>query len=300
MCWIYLNGELVRRAAAPALALDRGLLYGYGLFETMRAYSGRVFRLEAHYGRLCQGAAILAMAVPFSLPGLSGAVAAVLERNELKDARIRLTLTPGAPPAGRQAPPGPLGEPAVPGHPTVVLFVRPLTEYPPSLYRCGMSAVVSVVRRNEWSPLSRVKSLNYLDNLLAREDARKRGADEAVLLNTRGLLAEGSASNVFLARDGRLLTPAVESGALPGITRQTVLELAAAAGLEAVEAEVEPSALADAAEAFLTNSVMEVMPLTRLDGRPLGSGRPGPVTKRLQRLYREAVRRATFATLGST
>ncbi|MEE8347063.1 MAG: aminotransferase class IV, partial [Dehalococcoidia bacterium] len=151
-------------------------------------------------------------------------------------------------------------------------------------------------RRNETSPLARVKSLNYLDNLLAREDARRRGADEAILLNTRGKLAEGSAGNLFLVDGHRLLTPGIESGALPGITRQAVLELAAAAGLEAVESsEIETQMLHDASEAFLTNSVMEVMPLTRIDGRPVGSGRSGPVTERLARLYTELVLRETTA-----
>ena len=150
-----------------------------------------------------------------------------------------------------------------------------------------MAAVVSSVRRNETSPLSRIKSLNYLDNLLAREDARRHGADEAILLNTRGFVAEGSASNVFLVQQGSLLTPGVESGALPGITRRVVLELVSAVGLEPVESEIEMSVFGDASEAFLTNSVVEIMPLTSLDGRPVGPGRPGPVTRRLQRLYRE-------------
>jgi branched-subunit amino acid aminotransferase/4-amino-4-deoxychorismate lyase len=159
-----------------------------------------------------------------------------------------------------------------------------------------MAAVVSSIRRNETSPLSAVKSLNCLDNLLAREDARRRGADEAILLNTRGLVAEGSASNLFLVEGGRLLTPSIESGALPGITRQAALELASAAGLEAAESGVEMQALWDAPEVFLTNSVMEVMPLTMLDGRPVGSGEPGPVTERLGQMYGELVLRETSTT----
>ena len=287
MRWIYLNGELVQQETATVSALDRGLLYGYGLFETMRSYGGLVFRLEEHYRRLRDGAARLAMAVPLSLRDLGEAVDAVLERNELAEAYIRLTLTAGASPAA--------GASGAAGDTTVMLLAGPLTDYPPDLYRRGMAAVFSSVRRNETSPLSGVKSLNYLDNLLAREDARRRGADEAILLNTRGLVAEGSASNVFLVRDANLITPAIQSGALPGITRQAVLELAAAAGLEAVESEVEPSAFEDAAEAFFTNSVMEVMPLTRLDGRPVGSGRSGPASERLGRLYREMVLRETAA-----
>ncbi len=284
MRWIFLNGELVQRPAAQVSALDRGLLYGYGLFETMRSYGGRVFRLEEHYSRLCHGAARLAMDVPLSLSQLGEAVEAILKRNDLTDAYLRLTVTAGPPSdaAGRA------------GEAALFLFARPLADYPPALYGRGMAAVVSSVRRNETSPLSRIKSLNYLDNLLAREDARRHDADEAILLNTRGFVAEGSASNVFLVQQGRpacpvgrLLTPGVESGVLPGIARRAVLELAPAAGLEAIESEVGLSAFENASEAFLTNSIMEVMPLTSLDGRPVGSGRPGPVTERLHRLYRE-------------
>ena len=279
MRWIYLNGELVQQETATVSALDRGLLYGYGLFETMRSYGGRVFRLEEHYQRLRDGAARLAMDVPLTLRELSDAVEAVLDRNELRDARVRLMLTAGAEGAAG----------------SVILLAREVTEYPRQLYRRGMSALVTSMRRNETSFLSGVKSLNYLDNLLAREEARRQGADEAILLNTRGFVAEGSASNVFLVLDGRLVTPNLSSGCLAGITRQAVLELASAAGLEPVESEVEPSAFEDASEAFLTGSVMEVMPLTRLDDGPIGSGRPGPVTGRLHRLYREMVRQETAA-----
>jgi branched-subunit amino acid aminotransferase/4-amino-4-deoxychorismate lyase len=174
-----------------------------------------------------------------------------------------------------------------------MLFAREVTEYPPELRERGMAAVLSGVRRNETSPLARVKSLNYLDNLLAREEARRSGAGEALLLNTRGFIAEGAASNVFLARDGTLLTPAVEAGALPGITRQLVMELAGEEGLAVEEANVALPDLFGAGEAFLTNSVMEVMPLVSVDGRPVGPGRPGPLTERLARRYRDLIARET-------
>ncbi len=280
MRWMYVNGELIERERAVVSAVDRGLLYGYGLFETMRSYGGRVFRLEEHYQRLSEGAVRLAMSIPLSLPELAEAVGAVLERNERTDARLRLTVTAGA----LSGPDG------APGEATVTLFARPLGDYPPELYRRGMTAIVSRVRRNETSPLSGVKSLNHLDNLLAREEARRRGADEAILLNTRGLVAEGSASNVFLVVGERLVTPRIESGALPGIARGVVLELARSAGLEAVESDVEVGAFEEASEAFLTGSVMEVMPLTVVEGRRVGSGRPGPMTERLRGMYGEMAR----------
>lgn len=267
MRWMYLNGSLVERESAAVSALDRGLSHGYGLFETMRSYTGRVFRLGDHYDRLRDGAQRLAITVPISLDDLTEAAMALLDWEGLPNARLRLTVTADE---------------------TVVLTAMPLTDYPPELYERGMAAAVSDVRRNETSPLAGVKSLNCLENLLAREEARRRKADEAILLNSRGLVAEGSTSNVFLVRGDTLLTPAIGSGALPGIARRTALELAAKASLRPCESEVAPGAFADAAEAFLTNSVIEVMPLTSLDGTPVGSGRPGPATQRLLRLYREA------------
>jgi branched-chain amino acid aminotransferase len=279
MRWVFVNGEMVSGPAATVSALDQGLLYGYGLFETMRSYGGHVFRLEEHYRRLCEGAALLALEVPLSLTALREAVGAVLQRNELVEAYLRLTLTAG-PLQG-------LTEVAQPSKEQVILFARELMDYPEALYERGMAAVISRVRRNETSPLSRVKSLNCLDNLLAREEARRQGAQEAIVLNSQGFVVEGSASNVFLVRSGKLLTPSIRSGALPGITRQVVLELATAVNLEVEETEIEPAALFDAAEVFLTSSIKEVMPLTELDMRPVGSGRPGPVSERLRPLYRE-------------
>jgi len=276
--WVYLNGDLVAAEQAALPALDRGLLYGYGLFETMRSYGGRVFRLAEHYRRLEAGAEMLAIPVPLTLAALGEAVETTLARNGLADAYVRLTLTAGE---------------AEGGGPSVVLFAREVTEYAPELRERGMAAVISGVRRNETSPLARVKSLNYLDNLLAREEARRSGAGEALLLNTRGFITEGAASNVFLACDGTLFTPGVEAGALPGITRQVVMELAREEGLAVEEANVALPDLFGAGEAFLTNSVMEVMPLVSVGGRPVGLGRPGPLTGRLARRYRDLVARET-------
>ena len=278
MGWVYLNGELVAAERATLPALDRGLLYGYGLFETMRSYGGRVFRLAEHYRRLAAGAELLAIPIPMTLAALEEAADATLARNGLADAYVRLTLTAG--PSGA-------------GGPSVVLFTREVTEYPLELRERGMAAVVSGVRRNETSPLARVKSLNYLDNLLAREEARRSGSGEALLLNTRGFVAEGAASNIFIARNGTLLTPAVEAGALPGITRQVVMELAGEERIGVEEANVTLPDLLGAGEAFLTNSLMEVIPLVSVDGRPVGSGRPGPLTERLARRYRDLVARET-------
>jgi len=281
MNWVFLNGDFVKGEMAAAPTLDRGLLYGYGLFETMRSYGGVVFRLEAHYRRLSKSAVTLDIPSHLTFDGLRTAIDILLEKNGLPDARIRLTLT-----AGTMSEPGK-------ANPSLLITVAPITEYPTSLYERGMSAITSAVRRNETSPLSRVKSLNYLDNLLVREAARRKGADEAILLNTRGMVAEGSASNVFLVSDGRLLTPDLDSGVLPGITRAAVIELAAGAGIACAEGEVDPATLSKAEEAFLTNSIMGVMSLTRIDGKPIGDGRPGPTTETISRLYAGIVARET-------
>ena len=288
MRWVFVNCELVRGPDAKVSALDRGLLYGYGLFETMRSYGGHVFRLEEHYRRLCEGAAVLALEVPLTLTDLREAADAVLQRNELTDASLRLTLTAGTLQGVDGVPEDSKAQ--------VVLFARESTEYPEALYGRGMAAVISGICRNETSPLSRVKSLNYLDNLLAREEARRQGAGEALLLNSRGFVAEGSASNVFVVKGNELLTPSIQSGALPGVTRKVVLELATAAGLEAKETEIRPEVLFEATEVFLTSSLKELMPLTKLDGRSIGAGRPGPLSERLRRLYRELVVREAANT----
>lgn len=269
--WVLLDGEIVEESRAAIPATDRGLLYGHGLFETMRSYAGRVFLLEEHYERLLRGMKALGIDVYLRFDRVRGGIDGLLAFNGLEDAFIRLTLTAG------------------PGHGfgQTLIQARPPLDYPESMYERGATAITSSTRRNETSPLCAVKSLNYLDNLLARQEARRTGAAEALLLNSRGLVAEGSASNVFLVAGGALLTPGLSSGALPGVTRAAVLGIASRAGLEPVEAEIGPETLLGADEAFLTNSLMEIMPLVELDGATIGPGTPGPATRRLHALYRK-------------
>jgi len=270
--WVYLNGALVPREEAKVPAGDAGLLYGRGLFETFRARAGKAYRLERHFQRLLAGAAVLGVPVPLTLEGLHTAVRELCGRCGLEDARVRLTVTAG--PDG--------------GRPTVLVQARPAAGYPPSLYERGMRATMASVRRNETSPLSRVKSLNCLDNVLAREEAQRAGCDEALLLNSRGFLAEGSARNVFAVRSAELVTPPVEDGALPGVTREAVLEIARAAGIAAREASVTLDDLLSADEAFLTSAMVGVIPLVSVNGAAVASGRPGETTLRLRRMYEEA------------
>ncbi len=272
MNWVYLDGAYVPADEARVVADDAGLLYGRGVFETFRARRGTVYRLERHFHRLRTGARVLGIGLPLALEELRLAVRQLVERCGLEDARVRLTLTAG--PEG--------------GRPSFLIQARAVTDYPEELYERGLSAVMAWARRNETSPLSRIKSLNYLDNLLAREEARRAGAHEALLLNIAGLMADGSASNIFIVREGEILTPRVEDGALPGITREAVLELAPAAGIPAREAPLTPDDLWVAQEAFLTNAVGGVMPLVSVDGTSLGDGRPGQIARCLRELYRRA------------
>ena len=282
---IWHDGQLLTPDQAVCSCLDRGRLYGDGLFETMRAYSGRIFRLDAHLARLAAAAEQLYLRLPMTTEELRAAVHAPLAASGLADAYVRLTVTRG-----------------VGGHyseldtstPSVTVWVRPLAGYPQELYDIGMSAVLASARRNEHSPLSNLKTLNYLGNILARAKAHQAGADEAVFLNTAGGLAEASASNLSIVdRQQRVLTPPVAAGVLPGITRACVLELCVAAGISCAEEPLEVDELREATEAFLTGSIMEVMPLTRFEGEPIGSGEVGPVTGRIGEAYRRLVAQET-------
>lgn len=278
---IYLNGALVPRGEARISPFDRGILYGYGLFETMRSYGGRVFRLDRHLARLMCSAERLGLAAWLDPAALRQAIHKTLEANKLMDARIRLTVTAGEGERGLAPPTS--------GMLTIIVVAEELVLPPSQAYEDGISAAVVSVRRNSQSPLSGIKSIGYLDNLLAHSEAVAAGADEAILLNEQGFVAECSTSNIFLVVEGRLLTPSAESGILPGVTREEVIELALNLGIAVEEEEIPLAQLLRANEAFLTNSIIEVMPIVEVDGKPIGTGKPGEVTKRLMAAYRELV-----------
>jgi branched-chain amino acid aminotransferase group I len=280
---VFLNGALVPRSGAGISAFDHGFLYGYGLFETMRAYSGRIFRLRQHLDRLAGSAAFLD--IPLEGLDLGQACCDVLEANHLGDARVRLAVSMGAGEAAPDPPPHP--------EPTVLLVASEHTPIPQRRYEDGFKAIVSSIRQNSGSPVSRLKSASYLGNLLARREARAAGADEALLLNEHGCLCEGSSSNVFLVRAGGLHTPNEASGCLAGITRSAVVEVAAGLGIPVAQREVRLEELLEADEAFVTNSVVEVMPLTAVDGKRIGRGvqraRGSSITQRVMAAYRALV-----------
>lgn len=283
---IYLNGRLIPNSKAKLSPLDHGFLYGYGLFETMRAYQGYIFRLDQHLARLRRSAQSLGLthSILNTMEGkqsLETACMETLEANKLKTARLRLTVSAGE---GDMTP-----DPSICSSPTVLITVQNLVPLPPEKYESGFKATLSSLRRNSQSPLSRLKSTCYMENILARMAARAAGCDEAILLNEQGYLAEGSTTNIFLMNNRELVTPSLESGVLPGITREAVLEIARAANIKTMERQVELKELIEAEEAFVTNSILELMPLTLLDGKPIGTGKPGQLTKELLAAYRKLV-----------
>ncbi len=273
---VWLNGRLCPADEARIDPRDRGLLLGDGVFETLLARAGRMFRFADHMARLRRGADVLGLPPPPD--GIESAVRATLVANRLDEgnAAVRITLTRG---------PGTRGllPPAAPNTTLLVTAVKAASAPGPA------AAVITAQRRNEHSPTCRIKSLNYLDNVLARREAAKRGADEALMLNAAGALACASAANLFLVENGALVTPSLAQGALPGVTRAAVIELAAADAIPVHEEAVTPERLFAAAEAFVTNSLIGLRPLVTADGRPIGNGAPGPLTRTLQRAFTEAL-----------
>jgi len=283
---IYLNGQLTSRSKAKLSPFDHGFLYGYGLFETMRAYQGRIFRLDHHLTRLRRSTQSLGLThsilhVVEGKQSLEAACLATLEANKLKDARLRLTVSAGE---GDMMP-----DPSTCSSPTILITAGNLVPLPPEKYESGFKAALSSLHRNSQSPLSRLKSTCYMENILARMAARATGCDEVILLNEQGYLAEGSTTNIFLASNGELITPSLESGVLSGITREVILEIARASNIKTMERQLELKELIEAEEAFVTNSILELMPLTWFEGKPIGTGKPGQLTKELLAAYRKLV-----------
>jgi branched-chain amino acid aminotransferase len=282
--WIYLNNRFVSKEEAKISVFDHGFLYGDGVFETLRGYRGKVLMLGEHIARLEQSAARLHIPMPVKRSRLSAIVAESLELNKLADAYLRITVSRGL---------GEIGlDPALCKNPTLVVIAKPFEPYPESFYTDGVSVAVVQTRRNlpEAMP-PHVKSLNYLNNILAKMEATALGAHDAVLLNHQGEVAEGTTSNVFVALGGRLLTPAHDCGILAGITRNLVLRLARELEIPTEETRLTAADLPIADECFLTNTTVEVLPVTQVDGQKIGDGRPGEMTRRLHASFRDSLDR---------
>lgn len=269
---LWVNDGLVPVDEAALDPRDRGFTLGDGLFETMLVRSGRLLLVDRHLARLRAGAEQIGLSTVPDNEALLGAIRATLEANGLSDAAVRLTVSRGVP-AHRGLLPDP--EPA----PSLVVHAQPFAGYPAELYSRGMRAITSCIPRNERSPLAKIKALSYLDNVLARREASARGADEALLVNTAGYLVCASAANLFLVLADALVTPSVVSGALPGSVRELIAtELAPRMGVAVVKRVVQREELYAASEGFLTIALLGVMPLTEVDGLPVGDGIPGRIS----------------------
>lgn len=274
----YLQGEFVPLEKAQVAVNDRGFLYGDGLFETIPVYKGYPFYAEEHLLRLKEGAEIMGFPINFEILSLQEVLMETIKVNNVKRGFLRLTLSRGK---GRRGL-------SIEGCTEPLILVVPFFSIPYSQenYQKGFRAImVRGTRRNSFSPLSRLKTLNYLDNILARMEADKRNADEGLLLNTSGNVACGTVSNVFIYKEGGLVTPSPECGILKGITRQIAIELARKRGIQVEEKPLSTEELLRAEEAFLTNSLMEIMPLTAVEEKPVGKGKPGILARDLKKDY---------------
>jgi len=279
---VYLNGAFVSESQAWVSTSDGGWLHGAGLFETMRAENGRVFRLESHMVRLQYSAVRLLHSIERKDLPSPGDLAELLNRNELVDARIRMTVSAG---------PVRLEGESHEGRPTVCVTASALLPYPARLYEAGIRVAVCDFRQSADDPIAGHKTTSYLSRLLGLRQAQAAGCMEAVWFTTRNHLAEGSISNVFVVSKGGLATPPLDTPVLPGITRSVVLELAAGLGIETREAALSIGDLLDADEVFLTNTIMQVMPVIRIEKKDIGRGQVGPLTRRLREEYRNIVQR---------
>jgi len=278
---IFVNGKIVDEEKAVVSVMDRGFLYGDGVFETMRSYSGRILALEKHLGRLCASAEGIGLKIEKDRKYIKFILYNLLKINRLKDAYIRVSITRGA---GRVG----LGMSTVKGQ-TMVVTMNPFKPYPAKFYKKGVTLFTASIRRDEKSPLTGIKTFNYLGSIVSRIESQKAGADDALFLNTRNEIAETTVSNIFLVKKRELITPSLDSGILPGITREIVLSLAKKVGKRPIERHVQPQELRGADEVFLTNTLMEVMPVTRIDNKKIGAGNPGPITTSIHRRYIEYV-----------
>ena len=281
---VYLNGHFVPRDEARVSVYDHGYLYGDGVYETMRAYGGRIFLLDRHLSRLRKSADAISLQLPLPPANIGDALIESLTVNKLREAYIRIQISRGT---------GEIGlDPALCPAPTMVILVKPFQDYPVELYANGVEVAVVKIRRNH--PLAQdpaIKSTNFLNNILAKVESLKAGAYEGIMLNWKGYVAEGTISNIFTVKKGVLHTPHLDTGILEGITRDLVLYLAKKNKVRVQESMMRPGDLSRADECFITNTTIEVMPVTSVDGNRVGPGMPGPVTRTLHNAYRNEVQR---------
>jgi branched-chain amino acid aminotransferase len=283
MTKVHINGKLYDKADAKISVFDHGLLYGDGVFEGIRVYEGKVFRLREHVDRLYDSARAIKLEIPLTREQMAEAITSTVQANSKKNGYIRALVTRGA---------GYLGlDPRKTTDPQVVIIVDDISLYPPELYENGMEIVtVSTIRNHPNALNPRIKSLNYLNNIMAKMEAIQSGCLEALMLNHQGEVAECTGDNIFIVKRGVLKTPPTDAGILEGVTRNTVLELARAASIPVQETALTRLDVHTADECFLTGTAAEVIPVVKCDGRAIGSGKPGPVTKQLRERFHQITR----------
>ncbi|HHY38173.1 MAG TPA: branched-chain-amino-acid transaminase [Clostridia bacterium] len=278
--FVYLDGTFVPVQEAKVSVFDHGFLYGDGVFEGIRAYSGRIFKLKEHLKRLYDSARSIKLQIPVSIDQMERIVVETVRKNELKDAYIRLVVSRG---------PGDLGlDPRKCPKPFIVVIADSITLYPEELYRKGMKVITSATRRvNRDSLNPRVKSLNYLNSILAKIEATTAGFPEVIILDENGYVLEGSGDNIFIVRNGSIITPPVYLGILEGITRNVVFDLAKEMNVDLKEHPFTRHDVYVADECFMTGTAAEIIPIVEVDGRVVGSGEPGKVTVELMKRFKD-------------
>lgn len=283
MTMVNVNGRVTDLAHAVISVFDHGFLYGEGIYETLRTYDGALFLFDRHMRRLHESARMMSLSIPIDDAALQNraieTIAAAGLGRDGREAYVRILVTRGV---------GELSyDIAACSTPTIVVIAKPHVDPPPSAYTDGVAvAIVHTVRNHPESVNPLIKSNNLLNNALAMQEAARRGAFEGVMRNYRGEIAECTTANIFIVKNGRAMTPPLSAGLLAGVTREFVLELCQTAGIAATEQSLDDDALFQADEAFLTSTTREIVPITRVDGRPIGNGQPGPVTQQLLARYR--------------
>jgi branched-chain amino acid aminotransferase len=282
---VWIDGKLYDKDDAKISVYDHGLLYGDGVFEGIRVYSGRVFRAADHLTRLWDSAKAIRLTIPYTRDEVRAAMEQTVKANNFTDCYIRLVVTRGA---------GYLGlNPNKCPRATMIVITDTIELYPKEMYEKGMAVITASVIRNHPNAMSpRIKSLNYLNNILAKIEAVDAGVPEAIMLNHEGNVAECTGDNIFTVRGGSVFTPSTHDGILEGITRQVILELCARLNIPCVEKTLQRHDLYIAEECFLTGSAAEVVPVTKIDGRSIAAGTPGPVTKRIMDAFHRYIREA--------
>jgi len=279
---VWINGKFYDKSEAKVSVYDHGLLYGDGVFEGIRVYHGKVFRHKEHIDRLYDSARSIWLEIPMSREQMIRAVEDTVKANEKQNGYIRLIVTRG---------PGTLGLDPRKCEPQVFIIVDDISLYPQELYDSGMEIITAATIRNHPAALNpRIKSLNYLNNILAKIEGIQQGCLESLMLNHKGEISECSGDNIFLVKDGTLFTPPIDAGILKGITRDTVIDLARQAQIRVEEVSLTRHDVFIADECFLTGTAAEIIPVVKCDGRVIGSGKPGPMTKRLHEAYHRLTR----------